>query len=221
MAKTFASSAVPMHVESADSLPDIKPYPFFDLAVHPRQWSFVEVEGGKFEWLPDLQKVPYRPGVNAAVFVKLKLSDGSTRSVLKNKDEVRMLRAEKGYAFIDREGPAGDYIRQLETKSGPHYHAAWEVLEYVEGFGVQTSVDAAVKIAFQRKLLAESLVTKPPELFRQRAIREAEDEVQRIAAAPASEAQAAALKRANARLKAMQSTPLPTPGQAAVKSAKK
>lgn len=210
MPKDFRSIALPVGVERADALPDIPPYPFFDLATHPTQWSFVEVEPGRFEWLPDLQKLPYRPGVNGAHFVAQKLPDGTERKILANLEEVRGIKREKGYNFVDREGPAGDYLHGIPCQRGLHHHAAWESYTYAEGFGARVVVDHARKVDFQRALIAHSVVSAPPEIFRQRQISEARAEVQRQAAAPKSEAQATALARANARLKAMEATPLPT-----------
>lgn len=216
MAKDFASTPAPIGAEAANALPNINPYPFFDLAVHPAQWSFVEVESGVFEWLPDLAKVAYRPGINACVYGVQKLADGTTRKFIVNKDEVRQLRASKGYRFVERDGPAGDYLMVMQTQRGEHYHAAWEKYAHAEGFGVQRTIDGAAKIAFQRKLVEAELVPVPPPVFRQRAIAQATADAQRQAAAPKSEAQAAALAKANARLKAMQEAP--PPGVKAVKA---
>lgn len=208
MPHTFQPTAAP---SSASLQPTqvlrLSPQPVFDLAVHPEQWTLVQTPDG-LEWLPDVTPVRYRNGINGARIDVFKHPNGAVEHRIQNLPIARSEHIKAGYRFIERDSPAGDFMGQIPTASGTHHGFVWESYRQEPGYKPEKVVDAEAKIAFQRKLVSEGVVSRPPESFRRNLIVLAQQAVDKWEATKPSRRQAEGLERAVARLEALQSTPI-------------
>lgn len=204
MAKTFAPvPAAPREQASVDVLRNFSAKREYMLAHHPTNWSLHETADG-YEWLPDVRRLFFTSGTNGARF------DHKSGAFI-NADDVKHRLEKKGFIIIPNDSAAGPYLGVLQLGGGVQHHCfLWEQYESHPGLRrPHVVIDQEHRSNFLRALYERGVVPHPPAAIRQQQIRQAMEEVDRIAAAPTSASQGARLKAAEARLEALQLTPMP------------
>lgn len=168
---------------------------------YPTRWALEETEDG-WEWLPMVDRVQVADGVNGAIF-----QDGR----LFNREDLVHGMRKKGWIVIERDGPAGEFMGEIEGPGGRLHHVyVWESYESLPGVKYDVPVvDQAQRRAFLRALVEEKVVPLPPRQLRDKEIRRLQRKIARIAGKPTSASQAHDLAEAETELEAVRATPLP------------